>query len=365
MLAKVVRPDGKTVEFGYDALGRRVWKKYGAKTTKWIWDGNVPVHEWVEVDPSVAEAQGPALIEAKDAGLRQRAIDLANISPQGPPPSGLPSVADDPITWVFEPESFAPLAKLTATGRYGIVTDHLGTPTAMLDEQGQTAWSADISVFGELRNVVGEKSACPFRWPGQYEDEETGLYYNRFRYYDPEAGTYVSQDPIGLRGGLQLHGYVRDPLRAFDGLGLSPSCVPPEAEPEAISRKNAFRLLRSRGLSEKEARNIVNSFEGQIYMSKGKKGDVFVITGTAPGSASGVFVTRDFAGDTPSERVRNLALPTSNTAEHQGLVELTRSQTLLEGRVAPQPSWGAARTAGGWQTVTDGGRYTGATSEIL
>lgn len=100
-------------------------------------------------------------------------------------------------------------------------------------------------------------------------------------------------------------------------------------------------------------------------MSKGKKGDVFVITESSPGRASGVFVTRDFAGDTPSERVRNLALPTSNTAKHQGLVELTRSQTLLEGKVAPQPAWGADRTGGGWQTVTDGGRYTGATNRIL
>jgi RHS repeat-associated protein len=213
--------------------------------------------------------------------------------------------------------------------------------------------------------VVGEKAACPFRWPGQYEDDETGLYYNRFRYYDPQAGEYVSQDPIRLGGGLRLHGYVADPLHGFDGLGLSSSCVPPDSELEPISRKNAARLLRGRGLSEKEARNIVNSFEGQIYMSKGKRGDVFVITESGPGTASGVFVTRDFAGETPSERVRNLALPSSNTAEREGLVELTRSQTLLEGRVAPQPAWGADRTGGGWQVVTDGGRYTGATNRTL
>ena len=110
-------------------------------------------------------------------------------------PAGTP---DAPITWVFEPERFAPLAKLTATNRYGVVTDHLGTPTAMLDEQGQTTWSADIGVYGELRNGVGEKGACPFRWPGQYEDEETGLYYNRFRYSDPEAGSMS----VGIRLGF-------------------------------------------------------------------------------------------------------------------------------------------------------------------
>jgi YD repeat-containing protein len=77
MLAKVLRPDGKTGEFGYDPLGRRTWKKYGAKTTKWIWDGNVPVHEWVEVDPQGLE-DPPAQHEAADweSGLTARKFAL-------------------------------------------------------------------------------------------------------------------------------------------------------------------------------------------------------------------------------------------------------------------------------------------------
>ena len=175
MLTKVVRPDGKTVEFAYDALGRRVWKKYGAKTTKWIWDGNVPVHEWVEVDPALEDP--PAQQEDADleSSLIGRKFMLTKRFAQGPPPEAF-GTADAPITWVFEPKSFAPLAKLTACERFGIVTDHLGTPTAMLDERGATTWSADIGVYGDLRNVVGEKQACPFRWPGQYEDVETGMY---------------------------------------------------------------------------------------------------------------------------------------------------------------------------------------------
>ena len=65
------------------------------------------------------------------------------------------------------------------------------------------------------------KTACPWRYPGQYEDSETGLYYNRFRYYDPEAGRYISPDPIGLLGGLNLYGYVHDPLGWIDPLGLN------------------------------------------------------------------------------------------------------------------------------------------------
>ena len=143
MLAKVIRPDGETVEFGYDALGRRVWKKYGGKTTKWIWDGNVPVHEWVEVDPALEEPTAEQESVDGEDFLGDRKFMLTKRFAQGPPPEAAGTV-DAPITWIFEPESFAPLAKLNATGRYGIVTDHLGTPTAMLDEQGQQVWAVGL-----------------------------------------------------------------------------------------------------------------------------------------------------------------------------------------------------------------------------
>jgi filamentous hemagglutinin len=63
---------------------------------------------------------------------------------------------------------------------------------------------------------------CPFRYQGQYEDEETGLYYNRFRYYDPDTGNYISQDPIGLAGGNPtIYGYVSDTNNWIDILGLT------------------------------------------------------------------------------------------------------------------------------------------------
>ena len=91
----------------------------------------------------------------------------------------------------------------------------------MYDDTGQQVWSADISVWGKLRNVEGDEHACPFRWPGQYADAETGLYYNRFRYYDPEAGDYVSQDPIGLAGGTSASSYVVDPTVWVDAFGLA------------------------------------------------------------------------------------------------------------------------------------------------
>jgi RHS repeat-associated protein len=103
---------------------------------------------------------------------------------------------------------------------YGIVPDHLGTPLAMYDVSEHEAWTAELGVYGQIRTLEGLREACPFRWPGQYEDTETGLYYNRFRYYDVEAGEYISQDPIGLLAGLRAYGYVASPLVWVDPLGL-------------------------------------------------------------------------------------------------------------------------------------------------
>jgi RHS repeat-associated protein len=107
-------------------------------------------------------------------------------------------------------------------GRFAsITTDHLGTPTEMYDEMGAPIWKARLDLFGVCTIERGTRAQCPFRWPGQYEDEETGLYYNRFRYYDPSEGVYISQDPIRLAGGLALYGYVADPLCEFDPYGQS------------------------------------------------------------------------------------------------------------------------------------------------
>ncbi|MBD2794060.1 RHS repeat-associated core domain-containing protein, partial [Xenorhabdus szentirmaii] len=66
---------------------------------------------------------------------------------------------------------------------------------------------------------------CNFRFAGQYEDEESGLYYNRFRYYNPEVAQYISPDPLNLRGGLNPYGYVYNPTGWIDPCGLSDSSI--------------------------------------------------------------------------------------------------------------------------------------------
>ena len=82
-------------------------------------------------------------------------------------------------------------------------------------------WQADYDVYGDLRNIKGIRDFIPFRQLGQYEDDETRLYYNRFRYYDPRIGNYISQDPIRLMGNNPtLYGYVLDVNIEFDVYGL-------------------------------------------------------------------------------------------------------------------------------------------------
>ena len=78
-----------------------------------------------------------------------------------------------------------------------------------------------LDVYGEVKECHGDRTLVPFRYQGQYEDEETGLYYNRFRYYPPQMGMYISSDPIGLAGNNPtLYGYVHDPNIWLDLLGL-------------------------------------------------------------------------------------------------------------------------------------------------
>ncbi|MEW9306316.1 RHS repeat domain-containing protein [Labrys neptuniae] len=184
--------------------------------------------------------------------------------------------------WHYEPNSFRPLAKEAPDGTlFYIVTDHLGTPREMFGGSGKLRWAAEYRTWGEMRRlwvagavndnareagdhwaevlapleqpmrsgnggddgggvnprgggriygalalkdeadaVMQARFLCPIRFQGQWEDEETGLYYNRFRHYDSLAGQYMSPDPIGMFGGIRNFGFVVSPAILFDPLGL-------------------------------------------------------------------------------------------------------------------------------------------------
>jgi RHS repeat-associated protein len=137
-------------------------------------------------------------------------------------------------TWLFEEGTFVPAAKLTKTEKLSIVTNYMGTPEAMYREDGEAVWTCELNSYGKVRNFQGgSKTDCPFRYQGQYEDAETGLYYNRFRYYSPEEGVYISQDPIGMNGGINLYSYVNDTNSWVDWFGLAPTlCGSEDGKPE-------------------------------------------------------------------------------------------------------------------------------------
>ncbi|WP_326938779.1 MULTISPECIES: RHS repeat-associated core domain-containing protein [unclassified Acidovorax] len=105
------------------------------------------------------------------------------------------------------------------------VTDHLGTPIALVnangDQAGDVSWAVRYGAWGEIEQEYNpHRIHQPIRFQGQQLDQETGLHYNRFRYYDPGVGQYVTQDPIGLAGDVNFYGYVGQPQSRTDPLGL-------------------------------------------------------------------------------------------------------------------------------------------------
>ena len=199
---KEVRPPGGgdfafDALFTYDALGRRL-SKDAIGITCWLWNGNVPLHEWTSSQSRNENGE----IEENQKDLR---------------------------TWLFEEESFVPLALFQDGKAYSIVTDHLGTPVEAYNEQGEEVWYRRLDMNGK---VIEERSMnytsykdyvkIPFLFQGQYYDEEIKLAYNRFRYYDPELGRYISEDPIRFDSGqINLFTYVKDTNVWMDIWGLT------------------------------------------------------------------------------------------------------------------------------------------------
>jgi RHS repeat-associated protein len=115
--------------------------------------------------------------------------------------------------------------------------DRNGKSSELTNVNGTVHWRGCPSVWGNTWVEHGARgSHQPLRFQGQYFDGETGLHYNLHRYYDPDAGRFTSQDPIGLRGGVNVYRYAPNPLGWADPLGLmgvglnylsaaSPSCA--------------------------------------------------------------------------------------------------------------------------------------------
>jgi len=189
-LIGVTTPDGRCSNYRYDAFGRRIAKTVDGHTTEFFWQG----------DNLVAE-----------------------------------SSREHYRSYVYEPGSFRPLVMLDGKGPkkacpFYYQLDHLGTPQELTDFGGEIVWSAKYNAYGKLTHLAlggGEQLDQPLRFQGQYFDVESGLHYNRHRYYDPEIGRYLTPDPVKLAGGLNQYQYTPNPTGWVDPLGLSGNCPPP------------------------------------------------------------------------------------------------------------------------------------------
>ena len=178
-----INSNDKLSQYQYDALGRRSAKITETGRTDFIWDGNQLIGE----------------------------------------------VSNGEYTWyIYLPNSFLPVALIKGYDIYYYHLDQLGTPVCLMDKNEQIVWQNQGDLFGdeaktEQDSLEPEKKNSienPLRFQGQYFDNESGLHYNRFRYYCPKQGRFIHQDPIGLAGGINHYQYAPNPVNWIDPFGL-------------------------------------------------------------------------------------------------------------------------------------------------
>uniref|UniRef100_UPI0030DABF15 RHS repeat-associated core domain-containing protein n=1 Tax=Pseudomonas lurida TaxID=244566 RepID=UPI0030DABF15 len=215
-LIGIKTPNGQTASYRYDPFGRRISKTVDGITTEFFW-------------------QGDTLIAEHHANRHR--------------------------SYLYEPNTFRPLALLEGFGpketkAYHYQLDHLGTPQELTAPNGEIVWSAHYRAYGEITRLDIGKIDNPLRFQGQYFDQESGLHYNRHRYYNPDVGRYLTPDPVKLAGGINAYQYVPNPTGWIDPLGLNAHCPPkgtkrPECgkstEPSApeVSRNGAFKQAKA------------------------------------------------------------------------------------------------------------------------
>lgn len=255
-MISVVTPQGERWTIGYDAFGRRIHKinvnaakiaqqRQGIINIKELQNRGAYYEE--SKTNNFGEKHGQIIVGTQFMWASDLMVEEADMLADGS--------ADwqSATHWYYEEGTAAPLAKQMPNGElFYIVNDHLGTPREMFSEDGQLVWSIKLSTWGVVKGVkkrviepdndnfifaitpsksrgnLALKQApieaaydCPIRFQGQWQDEETGLYYNRYRYYDPLTAQYISPDPIGFAGGIRLNGYVLNPIKQVDIKGLN------------------------------------------------------------------------------------------------------------------------------------------------
>ncbi|MCA2201690.1 RHS repeat-associated core domain-containing protein [Streptomyces sp. SMS_SU21] len=200
-LTDVLTPDGHRWHYVYDPLGRRVAKQRLAddgvtlvEHVSFFWDGD----QLAEQTDGLVSTTWDWLDDSVPVSQRER--------PVGPL---APDADQDEVDERF----------------YAIVTDLLGTPTELIDANGDVAWRQTSTLWGVPLPSGEHPADCPLRFPGQYADEESGLHYNHHRYYEPGTARYLTPDPLGRTPAPNHYAYVKNPLQWKDPLGLKAPCM--------------------------------------------------------------------------------------------------------------------------------------------
>ena len=247
-------------QYFYDAFSRRIAKRVeveqwgnqqdiaadtpvqtSSTTTLFVWDGDTLAQELGQ-DETVTYMYEPesfvplARIASKNGnGAAAQATHLPSVGAWGLPSTRLnaelhaarsqeetEATALQLSAWQSIQAGANDSATHDRIGHYNC--DHLGTPREVLDQLGSLIWSARYKAWGQVVEFKGSEIEQPLRFQGQFKDEETGLQYNRYRYYDADATKYVTQDPIGLLGGLNSYSFAENPTIWTDPLGLAKKC---------------------------------------------------------------------------------------------------------------------------------------------
>ena len=213
--AEIFKKDGtkETWSYTYDALGRRIGK------------GRLKNEE-------VSETSFPHDLSGNDLENQTRFVwDGSHLLQEIHP--------DGRYTYIYtDQNSHEPLAQVrdwtTVEGEnrqqiHYFHCDQIGIPREMTDKDGNLLWFGNYTGWGRLKEEtkVTDSAYQPFRLQNQYADRETGLHYNFFRYYEPDAGRFVNQDPIGLYGGENLYWFAPNVQIWVDFLGLAKGAANP------------------------------------------------------------------------------------------------------------------------------------------
>ena len=204
-----------SITFGYDFNGNITL----ANNRTYVYDLSNRLKEVLENTVSIAEyvynGIGQRIIKDSQAGMR-----IFHYDPWGHLIAETNQAGNMLAEYIYLGDQLLAMVK-PGEAVYYFHNDHLGTPQVITDAIGNVAWKATYTPFGQANITIGTVENN-FRFPGQYYDSETGLHYNYYRYYDPTTGRYVTPDPIGLDGGINLFTYVAgNPLRWVDPLGLA------------------------------------------------------------------------------------------------------------------------------------------------